>query len=204
MPWLGATALIGVYSVILSFVAEEGPVERPATLRYGSLAVGGAFAVAAFLLPRRATADGVISAHMLREPEMHSVSAQLGLSHDTYHFLLGIPKPAQRLVGLIDTYRSAYVLGLALSAGVALTGFVLGCVTKNMLESAPFLVSAFALNGWHYPRLAALLDRGRKLDRPSKEVVALERTIEQIQDGTKASKPGVRASQRPPPRATKP
>ena len=54
--------------------------------------------------------------------------------------------------------------GIALAHGVAAVGFAYGFLSKTLVEAAPFLLVALALNCWHYPRLARLIDRGRTLD----------------------------------------
>jgi hypothetical protein len=74
-------------------------------------------------------------------------------------------------------------------------------MNKSLVEAAPFLLVACGLNCWHYPRLAGLIERGRKIDRGDEEQQALE-LVERLQAAPAASprKPGPRRTQPQPQR----
>jgi hypothetical protein len=92
--------------------------------------------------------------------------------------------------------------GLGLSVGVALVGFVYGSLSRAVLEAAPFLLTALALNCWHYPRLGKLIDRGRTLQvaiEAEEEARALvDLRDKQEQAGEKAAAAKLRPSQTTP------
>lgn len=214
IPWLVTTASIGLDSIILSFVADNGPAPASLGLTIVFAAVGCGLAAASFLIPRRACSDAAISAQMRREPLARSWADRMSLDGDQFHALMGLPKPLQRLIGLIATYRTPYLMAIGASVSVASVGFVYGLITKSMLYALPWLAAAFALNGLHYPRFAKLVARGRKLDQPDEEDLELERKLKDMKRVRKAT-PGPaaaapegarvsRASNRPPPRPTKP
>lgn len=206
VPWLAMTASIGLDSIILSYVAEQGPLPASLALTCVLAAVGCVLAAASVMVPRRACSDAAISAQMRREPLPRAWSDSMRLDGDDFHALLGLPKPLQRLFGLIVMSRTPYLIALGLSVAVASLGLVYGLITKSMLYALPWLGVAFALNGLHYPRLEKLMQRGRKLDQPDEEDQELERQLKQMKrERTPAGRmmPGARPSRgsdRPPPR----
>ncbi len=180
IPWIAMTIALGLESIVLSVVADSGPVPVPAWLRYGLAAIGCGLAAASVLLPRRACSDAKVKAQMRCEPDPRVWARGMGLDPEQSQILLEMAPAEQRLVGLMRMFVRPHRLGLGLSQAVAASGFLLGLLCRSMLSATPFLLVALALNGWHYPRLGPLVRRGRKLGQADREMLELERQLQQM------------------------
>jgi hypothetical protein len=180
MPWIGATLSIGAYALVLAFASDAGAVRVTPYLTVLLGALGCGFAAASILLPRRACSDAAIAAQMRLEPQVQTWAKTLQVDAEQLKFLSELAGTEQRLIELTLMFRRPYLLALALAHGVALAGLAYGLLSQALLQAVPFLIAALALNGLHYPRLAPLLARGRKLDRPDEEMQQMERTLAQM------------------------
>lgn len=167
--WLGATFAIGAIAVVLSVFAQTLATEVPSAVVLLAWLIGGLLALLSVVMPQRELAD-VYLARWLRLPvDAHRWAKQLKLSIAQRDAFIALPAQEQSVFGLTLLFERPFKLGLGLSVGVALVGLVYGLLTHTVLEAAPFLTAALALNCWHYPRLSRLIDRGRKLQSGAEE-----------------------------------
>jgi F0F1-type ATP synthase membrane subunit c/vacuolar-type H+-ATPase subunit K len=204
--WLAMTASIGVYAMIVSVVTRDwmpGEVGLAAGIVFRLMAVG--LTIASIMVPRRMLSAAQITELMRTEPDLKALATR-GRSHDAdleeLRQLHALPKLDQHLVALVQQFRTPYIVGLAFSEAVAFLGLVFGLMAHNMFASLPLLAAALALNGYHYPRLTKLLDRGRKLQH-DEELDSLKQDLQQLEKDLR-KRPRMQKPSRPKPPARKP
>ena len=163
MHWLLATGAVGALAVLLTILANSMPEPVSGVVTALAWLVAAVLAVLSIALPRKALADPHIASWLRAPLDGHRWAVQLRIKPEQKRVFLALPPNEQSVLALTIPFLRPYVLGLGLALGVALVGFVYGLMCRAVLEAAPFLVVALALNCWHYPRLGPLIDRGRKL-----------------------------------------
>jgi hypothetical protein len=167
--WLAATGAIGAVALLLSMLANTMPEKVSGFLVLSCWLVGGVLAVLSVVLPRGELADSHIAKWVRAPVDAYRWAKRMGLNDDQQDVFIDLPPAEQSLVGLTILYERPLWLGLGLSLGVALVGFVYGLLFRAVLEAAPFLIAALALNCWHYPRLTKLIDRGRTMQSAAED-----------------------------------
>lgn len=176
-PWLVSTFVMAIYSPVVLAVAGEGRPSLPlgATLAFVVLALAlGVFSV--FWPPTR-LADEVLLEHMRERLEPTEWAARMRFDSAQTADYKRLPESEQRALALSLAFERPYFVALIATAAIALLGFVHGLAAKSFDGVWPFVIAAFALNGWHYPRLTSLIDRGRKLHRTAEEAAEVQATL---------------------------
>jgi hypothetical protein len=163
MRWLAVTGAVGALAIVLTILASSMPEPVSGVVTVLAWLVAAVLAALSIVLPRRALADRHIASWLRAPLDGYRWAVQLGLSPAQREVFLALPPNEQSVLALTIPFVRPYTQGLALALGVALVGFAYGLSCRAVLEAAPFLVAALALNCWHYPRLGTLIDRGRKL-----------------------------------------
>ena len=195
IPWLCATVLIGGYAVVLAVYGRTVAEPLPPGLGPALMGAGVVLALLSVLLPLRQLGDKRLEARLRVPIEAYFWARSMRLRGVHAETFKALPPEEQRMLGLTILYQKPYAIGLALANAVATIGVVYGFLSKALVEAAPFLLVALALNCWHYPRLAPLIDRGRKLDRVEEEQEALE-LLEKLEPAEAQRKSAQRAQPR--------
>jgi hypothetical protein len=169
LRWLAATGGVGAIAVVLSIMANTIPNELPTAVVALVWIAGALIAILSVALPRNLLTDAQLAAFLRAPPDAYRWAIALKLKPEQKDAFLALPPQEQSVFALTLLFEKPYHLGLGLSLGVAGVGFAYGILTHTVLEAAPFLTAALALNCWHYPRLAPLVDRGRKLQAASQD-----------------------------------
>jgi hypothetical protein len=172
-PWLGGTVLIGAYAGVLAFVGRSIAEPLPPIVGPVMMLAGAVLGVLSVVLPRSLLGDKQVQARLKEPVDAYRWAKTMRLRGAHLEAFKALPPDEQRLLALTIPFLRPYLVGLALANGVALLGLAYGLMSKTLIEAAPFLLAALALNAWHYPRLTGLIDRGRKLDRGDEEEQAL-------------------------------
>lgn len=198
--WLYSTVGIGVFALIVAWF-EQGSPRVP---RFLTIAVWVATFVLAGLsifLPRRQLSDRDLARQLKKPADAQGWARTMKLTPKQAETLAGLPDLEQRLFGLTTLFERPYNLGLKLAGALAVLGLAYGLAAGTLVEATLPLLGALALNGWHYPRLQPLVDRGRKLDSLAED----EEAVRQLTGkGPRAPQPAGAATpltaQQPPPR----
>ena len=169
LPWVISTGLMAVYSLVTVGVGFENRVSAPAGLTAAFAIVAVGLAVLSVWRPRTRLTDEVLLEQLGHRVDTNHWATRMRFDPTQTSQYKGLPESEQRVLALSLLFERPYYEALAAAAGVALLGLVHGLVTKSFEGAVPFLVAAFALNVWHYPRLTRLIDRGRKLCREAEE-----------------------------------
>jgi hypothetical protein len=168
LRWVVATVLIGVYAGVLASLTES--VLQPA--RPVVLVVLGVLAAlltaGSIVVPRTLLADESLTEPSRMPIDAHRWARRMRLKGAHIDAFVALPARAQRIVGLTILFERPYMLGLLFAGGVGVLGLAYGMLTQSLIDAAPFLLVAVALNCWHYPRLSALIERGSKLHQADK------------------------------------
>jgi hypothetical protein len=189
--WMVATTAIAGYALLLAAVARDLPDELPWAVTVACWLAGAVLAVLAIVLPQRRLTDKELKRHLQRPVESDVLSKRLRLDAEQSRMLGELPASERRAYGLVELFAQPHLLGLGLSGGLALVGLGYGIATRGLIEAAPFLLGALALNCWHFPRLAKLVDRGLRLASADEDALA-QRTLARLEERER------RGSQRPP------
>jgi hypothetical protein len=185
--WLAVTVASALAAPLPSLVAGVAPkVPLAATIAFW--VASAALCVLSVWLPRRELNDKLIAARLQEPINVPDWSVKMKLKSEQMRELEGLPELEQRLFGLTLVLERPYNVGLALSAGLALLGVAYGLLARTLVEASPALFGALALYCYHYPRLAPLVDRGRKIAARMEEealvrgVTATAKTAEQANE----------------------
>jgi hypothetical protein len=194
LRWLAVTVSIGVFGLVLAALAKNPPDPFPVAAKIAIWVVAATLALLSILLPRRQLTDKHVLQQLAFPVDPQRWARQMRLDADQSRSLGSLPDLEQRLFGLTMLFERPYTLALGLTGGVAVVGLLYGIVARTMVDAMPILLSALVLNCWHFPRLAKLIERGRKLDSLAEEARTVrELTKLQREPGRKAP-----ASVRPP------
>jgi hypothetical protein len=204
--WIAATAAIGGYALIVSVVARDLPQPVSPVLSVLCWIAAAALCALSVVMPRRSLTDKQIARHLERPADPQRWAAVLRLSPGDSRTLAELPEEEQRVFGLTLAFERPYNVGLALAGALALVGLLYGVLVQGLIEAAPFLVAALALNGWHFPRLRPLIDRGLELAGDDEDAIARgtlaelkARESQRPQAPPRRPQPRLRRPQRPPP-----
>lgn len=203
MRWLAATAAIAGHSLLLAAIAREIPDEVPWAVTALCWLLAALLAVLAVVLPRRRLTDKELARHLESPVDLELCSRRLRLDPEQRRVLAELPSVEQRAFGLILLFGRPHTLGLGLSAALAFVGLGYGLATRGLIEAAPFLLAALALNCWHFPRLAPLVERGLELasaDDDADEDAIADLTLAELELLARgdSQQPPAREPQRPP------
>jgi hypothetical protein len=205
LVWIGLTASIGVYAFVGSVITEDDlprEVSGIVTALFWLVALG--LAGASIQLPRKFWSVRSLKKLMRKPPDLRELARRprsTDVDGDVLEQLEALPPEEQRLMGVVPYAFKPMLLGLALSEGVALTGLVSMLVHANFFSGFPMLMIAFALNGWHFPRLDKGIDLARK-QIPDEELADFNkelRSVERKLDPDAHPRPRPRKPSRPQP-----
>lgn len=203
--WLIHTGAIGASAVLLAILAHTVP--EPVATPVVALAwlIGLALAALSVVLPRRRLADEHLASWLRAPVDPYRWALQMKLTDEQKDAFMALPPAEQRVFGLTLLFEQPYVLGLNLALGVVLVGLGYGLIARTLIEAAPFLLGALALNCWHYPRLARLIDRGRVLQSAAQDEDTVRELVElqQQEEEEREAQPQRKSRVNPPSRKTK-
>ena len=162
--WVGHTASIAVYYVVLQVLSRGAPVGAalPETLSpYLWLAAGGV-ALASVLYRRRVNSDAYLLALLGRPaaPEELTRDARTGrVDEDQRRRIEAISESDRRFLALFSRLQTQLIVSLALHETIALLGFVLGFLHHDPASLLPFGAATVALNLWVWPSPEGLHER---------------------------------------------
>jgi hypothetical protein len=188
IPWLGFTASIGAYAIVLSLATDGLYTERLSTavlIIAGLLACG--LAAASIFVPKRLCSDARLSAHMRSEPKQDELESTLREDDRFEHArdIKGLPKLEKRLLGVALLHGRPLLVGLALANGVAVVGLLIGLAQRSLGAALPFLLLALGLCAVHFPRLSGPIERARKLSGPDEDMLEAARQIRDVRRSLK-------------------
>lgn len=183
VPWVISTGAIALYSLVTVGVGFGNRVSTPVGVTAAFALVAAVLGVLSVWRPRTQLADGVLLKQLKQRLETNQWATSMRLDPTQTAQYKGLPESEQRVLALSLLFERPYFEALAATAGIALLGLVHGLLTKSFEGGWPFFVAAFALNGWHYPRLAGLIDRGRKLYREAEEAAQVREALRDAKRG---------------------
>jgi hypothetical protein len=198
--WMAATTAIAGISLLIAAFAHDIPNEVPWAVKVACWLAGVVLAVLSVVLPRRWLTDKELRRQLEQPVEPDVFRRRMRLDAEQSQTLAELPSTERSAFGLILLFGRPHALGLSLSGALALVGLGFGLATRGLIEAAPFLLGALALNCWHFPRLAQLVERGLKLASANEDALA-QRALARIEERERRESqraPGPRPSQRPP------
>jgi hypothetical protein len=200
--WLLMNGMAGVLAIVLTVVGNPMPEKVPGLVVMLCWIAGGVLSVLSVVLPKRELDDRAVTRWLRLPVDPYRWALQMKLTPQQKDAFMALPPSEQSVFALTIPFVRPYMMGLALALGVAAIGFVYGLLSRQVLEAAPFLIAAVALNCFHYPRLGNLIHRGRKLQSAlseEDEARALA-DLHDAHDKPERRGPRLRASQNTPPK----
>jgi hypothetical protein len=136
-------------------------------------------------LPRKHLSKARLTAVLSSTPDLRQLATRLAkrqVDGDRLASFQQLPKDEQRLLMLTQAALRPLLIGLACDEALALLGAIYAVVAMNIVAGFPIMLLAFVLNGWHFPRLAKLIERGRKL-APDDELDDFDKSLREIEQG---------------------
>lgn len=181
LPWVVSTSVIALYSLVTVGVGFGKRMSTSGGVMGAFALVATALAVFAVVRPRTQLTDDILLKQLGQRLETNRWATSMRFDPAQTAQYRGLPESEQRVLALTLLFERPYFEALAATAGVALLGLIHGLLARSVDGAWPFFVAAFALNAWHYPRLARLIDRGRALYRQAEEAAQVRQALAEAQ-----------------------
>jgi hypothetical protein len=170
--WAGLLSSVVMYVIVAWVVIgdasdERVPIGQELILGLGAAAV--LCAVFSRVLPTLLLSDERLRERMQAEDfdvRKYLVNPQMGkVDQARVDKASRLPELEQRLATLPSLHFAPWVMGAAMAEAVAVYGFVLALVTRDLQWMFPFAAASFVLLALKRPSFDALMDRARRFAR---------------------------------------
>jgi hypothetical protein len=174
--WVAMLAAVVFYAMAAHLAiggaqGDRSPIGEEVVLALAMVAA--VCAVLSFVLPAKLLSDARLRERMQVEdfdPAKYLRNPKTGaVNYEQVERVSRLPELEQRLATLPSLYFTPMIVGMAMSEAVAVIGFILAILTRDIQWMLLFAIVALALLAFKRPRFDPLFDRATRLagSRPS-------------------------------------